>query len=122
MIAMNSETSDALLAGTVALSAGGGNNEALIPPGRSGYVADGAPGQNVSNGAGDYWHALIDEKAAADFLGLTNRTMQGLRQRGGGPQYIFLSSRCLRYRRIDLRKWADARVRVSTSDPGRGTD
>jgi predicted DNA-binding transcriptional regulator AlpA len=69
----------------------------------------------------DYWHTLIDEKAAAEFLGLTDRTMQALRQRGGGPQYIALSSRCLRYRRIDLRKWAEARVRTSTSDPGQAT-
>ena len=68
--------------------------------------------------ASDYWHALIDEKAAAAFLDLTDRTMQAMRQRGGGPHYIRLSSRCLRYRRVDLREWADARVRTSTSDPG----
>ncbi len=69
--------------------------------------------------ASDYWHALIDEKGAANFLKLTDRTMQAYRQKGGGPRYIRLSSRCLRYRRIDLRDWADARVRTSTSDPGR---
>ncbi len=93
----------------IALSGGGGNNEALMPPGRAGYVGDGDQ---------EYWHALIDEKAAADFLGLTNRTMQAYRHRGGGPQYIRLSSRCLRYRRIDLRAWAEARMRKSTSDRG----
>ena len=70
------------------------------------------------DGSPDYWHALIDEKAAADFLGLKDRTMQAMRQRGGGPKYYFLSSRCLRYRRIDLREWAEARVRTSTSDSG----
>ena len=96
-----------------ALNAGGGNNESLMPPGRAGYAGDG--GQ-------DYWHALIDENAAADFLGLTNRTLQAYRHRGGGPQYIRLSSRCLRYRRIDLRAWAEARMRTSTSDPGKGED
>ncbi len=117
---MNSETSDALLAGTAALSAGRGNNESLMPPRRSGYVADGAPGQedSGSDGAQDYWFSLIDEKAAADFLDLTSRTMQGFRQKGGGPKYIHLSSRCLRYRRIDLHNWAEARMRTSTSDPG----
>ena len=72
------------------------------------------------SGVTDYWHALINEGAAAKFLGLTNRTMQAYRHRGGGPRYIRLSSRCLRYRRADLRDWADARVRTSTSDPGRG--
>ncbi len=66
----------------------------------------------------DYWQGLINEKAAAAFLGLTDRTMQAYRQRGGGPRYSALSSRCLRYRRIDLREWAEARMRTSTSDPG----
>ena len=105
---------------TAALRAGRVNNESLMPPRRSGYVADGAPGQedNGSDGAQDYWFSLIDEKAAADFLDLTSRTMQGFRQKGGGPKYIHLSSRCLRYRRIDLHNWAEARVRTSTSDTG----
>ena len=65
-----------------------------------------------------FWHGLIDEKAAADFLGLTDRTMQAYRQKGGGARYIRISSRCLRYRRIDLKSWADARIRTSTVDPG----
>ena len=33
-------------------------------------------------------------------------------------RYIAISSRCIRYRRIDLRAWSEARVRTSTSDPG----
>ena len=70
----------------------------------------------------DYWYALITEKDAAAFLNLTDRTMQAMRQRGGGPRYYFLSSRCLRYRRIDLHSWAQARVRTSTSDTGQGAD
>ena len=70
--------------------------------------------------ASDYWQALIGERAAAAFLGLTNRTLQAYRHRGGGCRYIRISSRCLRYRRIDLRSWAEARVRTSTSDPGKG--
>ena len=70
----------------------------------------------------DYWHGLIDEKAAADFLGLVDRTMQALRRRGGGPRYYALSRRCLRYRRIDLQEWTAARVRKDTSDTGLGAD
>ena len=103
-----------------AVSGGGGNNESLMPPKRSGYVADGDPVQedSVSNGDQDYWQALIDEKEAGRFLGLTDRTMQAYRQRGGGPRYIALSSRCLRYRRFDLRAWAEGRMRSSTSDAG----
>ena len=66
----------------------------------------------------DYWFALIDETEAAEFLGLVDRTLQKMRQRGGGPRFVRLSSRCVRYRRDDLRQWADARVRTSTSDTG----
>lgn len=67
---------------------------------------------------GDYWHALIEEHNAGAFLGLTRRTMQVMRQRGGGPKYVVISSRCLRYRRADLRTWADGRLRTSTVDTG----
>jgi len=66
----------------------------------------------------DYWNALINEQLAAEFLGLTVRTVQAMRQRGDGCRFIRLSSRCIRYRRIDLKAWADARMRSSTSDPG----
>ena len=65
-----------------------------------------------------YWNSLIDEKAGGDFLGLTPRTMQAMRQRGGGPPYIVVSARCLRYTRRRLKAWADERVRTSTADPG----
>ncbi len=65
-----------------------------------------------------YWHSLIDESESADFLDLTPRSMQAMRQRGGGPRFIRISARCIRYRRIDLKAWADARMRSSTSDPG----
>ncbi len=66
----------------------------------------------------EYWNSLIDEKVAAAFLGLEPRTMQSFRQRGNGPKFIKISSRCLRYRRIDLKTWSDGLVRRSTSDPG----
>jgi hypothetical protein len=68
--------------------------------------------------ASDYWQGLIDEKLAAEFLTLSRRTMQGFRYRGGGPEYFALSSRCVRYRRIDLRHWAEGHLRTSTSDTG----
>ncbi len=78
---------------------------------------DSSPPTQVEGDA-SFWHGLIDEKVAGDFLDLTARTMQGMRQRGGGPRYIVVSSRCIRYRRIDLRTWSEARLRTSTSDPG----
>ena len=68
-----------------------------------------------TGGNQNYWSGLIDEKGAADFLGVSPRTLQLWRQRGGGPQFIRLSIRCVRYRRSDLRDWADARVANSTA-------
>ena len=69
-------------------------------------------------GDASFWHGLIDEQAAAAFLSLTIRTLQGWRYRGGGPQYVRVSARCIRYRRSELRDFADARMRTSTTDPG----
>ena len=69
-------------------------------------------------GNASFWNALIDEKAAADFLGMTDRFMQNRRQQGGGPPYVLISSRCVRYTRRRLKAWADERVRTSTADPG----
>ncbi len=71
---------------------------------------------NEGAGDSDYWQSLINEAAAARFLGFSVRTMQGLRYRGGGPRYAALSPRCVRYRRIDLREFAEAHLRTSTSD------
>lgn len=65
-----------------------------------------------------FWEALINEADAAAFMGLTVRCLQGWRYRGGGPQYIRISARCIRYRRQDLQVYANARVRISTSDLG----
>ena len=65
----------------------------------------------------DYWHGLIDTIAAAAFLGLTNETMRRLRTRGTGPRFIRLTSQLARYRRIDLKEFADARLCLSTKGP-----
>lgn len=66
----------------------------------------------------DYWNSLINESKAADFLFLSPRTLQGLRFTGGGPEFIKISKRCIRYRRVDLKAWADSKIRTSTSDRG----
>ena len=77
-----------------------------------------AQGGDPAEGDPAFWNALIDEKSAAAFLGITHRFMQHRRQQGGGPRYIAISSRCIRYRRTDLRSWAESRMRSSTSDAG----
>lgn len=63
-----------------------------------------------------YWYELIPEKPAGVFLDLSPRTMQDLRYRGGGPKYVGVSARSIKYRRVDLRVWSEQRLRNSTSD------
>jgi predicted DNA-binding transcriptional regulator AlpA len=60
--------------------------------------------------------ALLDEVQAAQFLNVSTRCLQAWRQRGGGPRFVRISSRCLRYRRRDLLTWSEERLARSTSD------
>ncbi|MBI3247312.1 MAG: helix-turn-helix domain-containing protein [Deltaproteobacteria bacterium] len=60
--------------------------------------------------------SLLSEAQASELLGVTPRCLQAWRQRGGGPQFVRVSSRCVRYRRRDLIAWAQARLRSSTSE------
>ena len=64
-----------------------------------------------------FWWGAIDQEEAARFIRLSSRRPEGLRREGTGPQYIRFSGRCVRYRRVDLREWAEDRLRTSTSDP-----
>jgi predicted DNA-binding transcriptional regulator AlpA len=58
---------------------------------------------------------LINEKEAAQFLGYSVRTLQNWRVRGGGPDFIKVSSRSIRYRRRDLIAWSESHRRSHTS-------
>jgi len=60
--------------------------------------------------------ALLQERFAADFLGVTPGALQKWRMKGGGPRFVRISSRCVRYRRRDLIEWAQAHLQVSTSE------
>jgi len=60
--------------------------------------------------------ALLPERAAATLLSVTPRCLQAWRQKGGGPVFVAISTRCVRYRRRDLTAFAEARLRSSTSD------
>ncbi len=60
--------------------------------------------------------ALVLERLAADFLGVTPRALQKWRMTGAGPKFVGISSRCVRYRRRDLVEWAQAHLKASTSE------
>jgi len=67
----------------------------------------------------DYLDRLVNETEAASFVGYTIRAMQGWRVKGGGPKFIKVSARSIRYRRRDLIEWAEARLRANTSETDR---
>ena len=58
----------------------------------------------------------LTEARAGEILGVNPRTLQQWRLRGGGPRYVRISSRCVRYRYRDLTQWMEDRLRSSTSE------
>lgn len=59
---------------------------------------------------------LLRETEAAEFLGYSVRALQNWRLRGGGPLFVRVSSRSIRYRFCDLLDWSQQRLVASTSD------
>ena len=62
---------------------------------------------------------LITEHEAAAFIGYTTRALQNWRVRGGGPRFVRISGRSVRYRHRDLISWVEQNLRSSTSDEAR---
>lgn len=60
---------------------------------------------------------LMDEREAADVLCYSVRALQNWRHRGGGPKFVRVSARSIRYRRRDLLDWINARTVAHTSQP-----
>ena len=58
---------------------------------------------------------LINERQAAEFLGYTVRALQNWRVRGGGPKFVKVSSRSIRYRRRELIAWSESLLITNTS-------
>ena len=64
----------------------------------------------------DYLDRLMDEREAAGLLCYSVRALQNWRVRGGGPRFVKVSGRSIRYRRRDLIDWIEARLRSNTSE------
>ena len=60
---------------------------------------------------------VLPTEHAAAYLGLSPKTLETLRTRGGGPPFLKLGRRVV-YRKTDLDTWLAARIRRSTSDTG----
>lgn len=53
---------------------------------------------------------LLTDKELASYLKLTTITIRNYRLSGKGPPAIYLSCRCIRYRREDVEKWLDEQI------------
>jgi predicted DNA-binding transcriptional regulator AlpA len=57
---------------------------------------------------------LLDTTAAAEVLGVKPDTLVAWRHRGGGPKFVSVGPRAIRYRWSDLMEWMDSRVFSNT--------
>ncbi len=61
---------------------------------------------------------LLNTRGAARALGMKPSALENWRWKGGGPPFVRVTPRAIRYRREDLEKFIKERLRRSTSDPG----
>ena len=61
---------------------------------------------------------FFDTRRAADYLGLSRRTLDGYRVSGEGPAFHRFGNR-VRYRRLDLDAWAVKRRATTTAEADR---
>ncbi len=60
--------------------------------------------------------ALLGQREAAALIGVSERTLECWRWRGGGPPFVKISRRAVRYRRPDIQQWVSERIQRSTSE------
>jgi len=61
---------------------------------------------------------LLNTTQAAEYLSIAKKTLEHYRFQGGGPPYVKLGAKCVRYQVETLNAWIAERIRVSTSDSG----
>jgi predicted DNA-binding transcriptional regulator AlpA len=59
--------------------------------------------------------SLLGQRAAAQLLGISVRTLERHRVAGTGPRFCRLGHRLIRYRKADLEEWVRSSLRTSTS-------
>tara|TARA_R110000868_G_scaffold409595_1_gene695401 strand:- start:8116 stop:8349 length:234 start_codon:yes stop_codon:yes gene_type:complete len=64
----------------------------------------------------EYFDQLMNENDAAAFLSYSVRALQNWRVRGGGPRFVKVSARSIRYCRRDLLAWVEQRTVSHTSE------
>ena len=61
---------------------------------------------------------LLSTPDAARVLGMKPAALENWRWKGEGPPFVRVTARAIRYRREDLERFVEERLRRSTSDPG----
>ena len=59
----------------------------------------------MRTGAAEFGKNLLTTDEVAEFLGVSPRTIEDWRRRGGGPRFIRLRGRAVRYRPSELARW-----------------
>ena len=77
-------------------------------------MTDEATGHLLTSGRRDHESGdFLSDQQLADMLGVTTRTTLRWRRDGGGPPYVRLGPRYIRYRAMDVDAWARARTFAS---------
>lgn len=61
---------------------------------------------------------LVNERHAAEIMGISVKTAQGWRFKGDGPRFVKIGKKAIRYQICDIFEWIDQQRRQSTSDSG----
>lgn len=60
--------------------------------------------------------SLLNEHQVEKEYDIAHRWLRQRRLKGGGPPFVRLGPRCIRYRRSDLEEWLDQQTKNSTSE------
>lgn len=60
----------------------------------------------------------LSTEQAAQYVGISPKTLEAYRYQGGGPRFAKLGARRVVYARQDLDAWIEACKRTSTADHG----
>ena len=70
----------------------------------------------VEKGAVKSMDRLLTAEQVAELLGLTKRCLANWRYRGGGPKYLKIGHKTVRYRYSDLMRWLEDRKFSNSSE------
>lgn len=90
------------------------NQEKEIKPDKLEIAVSKNKKPNKSNFADLPDEQYIDEKMASEFLGISPRTLQGYRVKGGGPEFLKMP-KAVRYMKAQLLEWATKNKKENTS-------